>query len=753
MNLVLFMFWVLVACAGVGAQEVFITYNSTDDLDQIDRNNGGTLGTKNLTLVGFSVSGTNGLALHPVTAVVHAVVRVSTGALHLCTVNRATGACSSLGVFTDTVSSIAFDDTGTLYAVTADNAAQPETLFTVNLTTAALTLVVALGNGDLGEAIAFNPVNGLMYHTSGFSAPIAYETIDLTTLAVAPAGTLNANDTYSAFFYDAATSNFVAGTLGARYGTIGVAGGFSQINSTMSSSIRGIVIVPPVVPTVLSSTQNLNLGTTTAGTAGAAVNFTVEGFQLSANLTVTAFPGVQVSLMAATGYGASVSLVPAAGTVATTTVYARISSGTAQGAVAGNIVVTSTGANTINIAANGQVDPVPVAEINVMRAAIAIADGAVDTLGTQTAGMPLNVQYTIQNLGNQVLNLTGIPRVLVTAGANLTSASVAVQPAATVGGGASVNFTVNYNVTTTGPFSFTVSIDNDDLNENPYNWTVNGTGQGAPEMDMTRAPATIGDGGADALGSRAIGAIILLTYEISNLGTDVLSITPPVALANITGCNVTVTMQPGTTVAMAATTQVALSVVPTALGAFSVEVSIVNNDADENPYNWTISGTGFGLPEISVASAGVGIPDGGTDPIGAGNTAGQAITRTYNISNIGNAPLTITLPVTVVGPGNCVVSVTTQPSATVAPSATTQLVLSVTPSGAGTFNYGVSFVNNDADESPYNFNASGAAVAGGGGSGSGGNDAGGGCAAGSAMASPLATPLVAALLARRRRKS
>jgi hypothetical protein len=262
-------------------------------------------------------------------------------------------------VFTDTVSSIAFDDTGTLYAVTADNAAQPETLFTVNLTTAALTLVVALGNGDLGEAIAFNPVNGLMYHTSGFSAPIAYETIDLTTLAVAPAGTLNANDTYSAFFYDAATSNFVAGTLGARYGTIGVAGGFSQINSTMSSSIRGIVIVPPVVPTVLSSTQNLNLGTTTAGTAGAAVNFTVEGFQLSANLTVTAFPGVQVSLMAATGYGASVSLVPAAGTVATTTVYARISSGTAQGAVAGNIVVTSTGANTINIAANGQVDPVP----------------------------------------------------------------------------------------------------------------------------------------------------------------------------------------------------------------------------------------------------------------------------------------------------------------------------------------------------------------------------------------------------------
>jgi hypothetical protein len=41
------------------------------------------------------------------------------------------------------------------------------TLYTLDKTTAARTLVNTLGNGDDGEAIGFNPNDGLIYHASG----------------------------------------------------------------------------------------------------------------------------------------------------------------------------------------------------------------------------------------------------------------------------------------------------------------------------------------------------------------------------------------------------------------------------------------------------------------------------------------------------------------------------------------------------------------------------------------------------------
>jgi hypothetical protein len=201
---------------------------------------------------------------------------------------------------------------------------------------------------------------------------------------------------------------------------------------------------------------------------------------------------------------------------------------------------------------------------------------------------------------------------------------------------------------------------------------------------------------------------------------------------------------------MAGNTQFTLNLTPTALGAFSVEISLASNDADENPYDWTISGTAFGVPEINVIRGGVNILDGGTDALGGGHQAGQAVTLTYNIGNIGTAPLTLTVPVIIVGPNNCVVTATTQPAATVAPSATEQLVLSVTPSGAGTFSFSISFANNDSDESPYNFTANGTALAGGGSGGSGG-EAGGGCKAGAAAAPAVLA--LSGLAARRRRRS
>jgi len=55
-----------------------------------------------------------------------------------------------------------------LFAVSGDGSATPETLFTLDRSTAASTLVCGLGNSNDGETIAFNTNDGNLYHGSGF---------------------------------------------------------------------------------------------------------------------------------------------------------------------------------------------------------------------------------------------------------------------------------------------------------------------------------------------------------------------------------------------------------------------------------------------------------------------------------------------------------------------------------------------------------------------------------------------------------
>jgi hypothetical protein len=66
----------------------------------------------------------------------------------------------------------------TLYGVTGDGGSAPETLYTLSQTDASRTFVRAFGNGDDGEAIAFNPDDGLLYHASGSGAATPSTTPD-----------------------------------------------------------------------------------------------------------------------------------------------------------------------------------------------------------------------------------------------------------------------------------------------------------------------------------------------------------------------------------------------------------------------------------------------------------------------------------------------------------------------------------------------------------------------------------------------
>jgi len=113
----------------------------------------------------------NGLAVHPVTGQLWALVRTTGSVRRLATVDPATGLVTVIGATSDSFAGIAFRSDGVLLAVTGDGATVPETLYRLDTTTAASTVVCALGNGTDGEAIAFVPQDGFLYHCSGLGVP------------------------------------------------------------------------------------------------------------------------------------------------------------------------------------------------------------------------------------------------------------------------------------------------------------------------------------------------------------------------------------------------------------------------------------------------------------------------------------------------------------------------------------------------------------------------------------------------------
>jgi len=116
---------------------------------------------------------------------------------------------------------------------------------------------------------------------------------------------------------------------------------------------------------------------------------------------------------------------------------------------------------------------IPRAEMSIKQGANDIADNTgtynFDDVSTTS---PKIVTFTIQNLGDQVLNLTGTPKVTVT-GAGF---SLQTDAPATVSVAGSATFQVILTPTITGPYIGTISVANDDANENPYNFAISGYG-------------------------------------------------------------------------------------------------------------------------------------------------------------------------------------------------------------------------------------------------------------------------------------
>ena len=142
--------------------------------------------------------------------------------------------------------------------------------------------------------------------------------------------------------------------------------------------------------------------------------------------------------------------------------------------------------------------------------------------------------------------------------------------------------------------------------DTPNAVTVSGIIQ--PEISVSSSESgTLTDGGTDAQGDETAGVSKTVTYTITNSGTATLTLSGTASVTNLTNITGTPTVSAygSTTVATSGgTTTFTVAYTPTTAGAFSFDISIANDDADENPFNFTASGTATALggPDVTLHS-------------------------------------------------------------------------------------------------------------------------------------------------------
>ena len=300
-------------------------------------------------------------------------------------------------------------------------------------------------------------------------------------------------------------------------------------------------------------------------------------------------------------------------------------------------------------------------EINITGNSVNIADGDVtpsvadhtDFGSVVTASGTQVRTFTIQNLGTAALSLdsAAAPYVSIN-GTHAADFTVTAAPSNSIAASGSTTFNITLDPSADGLRSAYVYISNNDGDENPYTFAIQGTGfTPVPEMNITGNSITIADGDAtpsltdhtDFGNVNVASGSISRVFTIANTGSANLILDGSPTLVAISGpaaADFTVTASPASPVAPSGSTTFTVTFDPSALGARNATITIDNSDADEDPYNFAIAGNGIDLILFDdfnrSDNATVGIPSSGgavawtEDETGGGCSPASDIIRIAN---------------------------------------------------------------------------------------------------------------------------
>jgi hypothetical protein len=284
-------------------------------------------------------------------------------------------------------------------------------------------------------------------------------------------------------------------------------------------------------------------------------------------------------------------------------------------------------------------------------------DQAVTDFGNVDTGTSRTRTFRLRNNGNQTLTVSSFSsddsRFVLTGLIN----------GSTVAAGGTNEFEITFTPTSLGTQQAVFTIrSNDPDDEDPYTFAVEGTGFG-PEVNVYGRTGTsgdyysIGDGdttptavNATHFGTLAAGSTRTYYFRLYNSGNQALNVQPPgfsgsgASSFSVSGFNSAINLAPDNSRYFEIRFQ------PATAGTKTATFSFASNDANESPFNFSITGVATGQPEIVMEGndsiSWPDIADGDLDPnqtvTNFGNVnMGSSGTRFYRIRNVGTDTLNV----------------------------------------------------------------------------------------------------------------
>ena len=218
-------------------------------------------------------------------------------------------------------------------------------------------------------------------------------------------------------------------------------------------------------------------------------------------------------------------------------------------------------------------------DISVWNGGAQINNGDTLAFGSTTLGTPITITLTLQNNGSTALDLQGL---VLPTGFSLTG----TYPNE-IASGDEQAIQIRLEAYQTGTFSGALSLSSTDDNLSPLSITLSG------EVTTSNGEIAVFDGateimdnsGAVNYGTTTIGTPISHTFNVQNSSSEDLelySLTLPTGFSLSSAYNHSIVSGGSTTITVQLDSQI--------VGSYGGEFSLTTNDADENPFNFTISG-------------------------------------------------------------------------------------------------------------------------------------------------------------------